>query len=244
LTRPRRRSPLRGLVITVLVLAILLVVADRVALVIADRAVASKIQSTQNLSRRPGVHIEGFPFLTQVIGNRYRAVRLNASQVTVGDSGRKVTMKTVNARATGINTTRDFSRATADTVSGTATVTYSELSRVVGVPLRYDGTGADGAGRVATTKTLSALGLSVTGSVSAEVNVLGGDRLQFSQVRVTLADTGVSLPQSTTDQFLSVFGNQLSLSGLPFGLRIDRIIATPAGVEVAGSGTHVPLNGN
>lgn len=224
------------------VLAVLLVVADRVALVIADRAIASRVQSTQHLSRQPGVHIEGFPFLTQVIGNKYRAVRLNASDVTVGDSNRKVTMKAVNARATGIHTTRDFSQATADTVSGTATVTYAELSQVVGVPLRYDGTGADGAGRVATTKTLSALGLSVTGSVSAEVNVLGGDRLQFSQVRVTLADTGVSLPQSTTDQFLSVFGNQLSLSGLPFGLRIDRIIATEAGVAVTGSGTNVPLN--
>lgn len=226
------------------VLAVLLVVADRVALLVADRAIASKVQSTQNLSRRPGVHIEGFPFLTQVIGNKYRAVRLNASDVTVGDSNRKVTMKTVNARATGIATTRNFSQATAHTVSGTATITYAELSHVVGVPLRYDGTGADGAGRVATTKTLSALGLSVTGSVSAEVNVLGGDRLQFSQVRVTLADTGVSLPQSTTDQFLSVFGNQLSLSGLPFGLRIDRIIATKAGVEVTGSGTNVPLNGD
>jgi hypothetical protein len=113
---------------------------------------------------------------------------------------------------------------------------------VVGVPLHFDGTNANGVGRLATTKTLSALGLSVTGSVSAEVNVVGGDALQFSSVQVKLADTGISLPQTVTDQFTSVFHDQLSLKGLPFGLTIDHIIVTRSGVSVVASGNHVSLN--
>jgi len=227
----------------VIVLAVLLVVIDRVAVYIADRAAADQIKNSQHLSSRPTVRIEGFPFLTQVLGSRYRAVSVKASGVTVGDSDRMVTIRDFDARLTGIDTTRDFSRATADTVRGTATVSYPELSRVIGVPLNYDGANASGAGRLVATETLGVLGASVSGSVSAQVDVVGGDRLQFSSVRVSAADAGISLPQTVTDQFASVFSRQLSLKGLPLGLTIERIVVSRTGVSIVAAGTDVPLNG-
>jgi hypothetical protein len=227
--------------VAVVVLVVLLVAADRLAVFVADRAVASKIQTSQKLESRPSVKIEGFPFLTQVISNNYQAVRLKAHNVTVGDSDRRVAIRDLVARLTGIKANRDFSQATAKTVNGTATVSYAELSRVVGVPLHFDGTNASGVGRLATTKAVSALGLSVSGSVSAQVNVIGGDSLQFSSVQVKFADTGISLPQTVTDQFTSVFHDQLSLKGLPFGLAIERIVITASGVSVVAEASDVAL---
>ena len=63
---------------------LLLVAADRIGRVVAENKVAAKVQSSQHLANRPAVHIEGFPFLTQVIANHYRAVKLDSDHLTVG----------------------------------------------------------------------------------------------------------------------------------------------------------------
>ena len=52
---------MRKLLIVVIVLAGLLVVADRVAVVVADRQIASRVQSAYNLSSKPSVSVHGIP---------------------------------------------------------------------------------------------------------------------------------------------------------------------------------------
>src|SRR5690348_14973565 len=98
----RRRSPRRGLLILLAVVVLLLVAADRIGLLMAERTVASKVQSSQHLANRPAVHIEGFPFLTQVIANRYRAVKLDSDHLTVGAQDKRVALDSLDARLTGV----------------------------------------------------------------------------------------------------------------------------------------------
>lgn len=222
-------------------MVVLLVAADRVALLIAERQVAAKVQSSQQLTSRPSVSIEGFPFLTQVISNRYHAVRLGAKDLTVGTGSDRVQISTLTARLTEVRATDHFSGVTARTVTGTATVSYAELSRVIGVKLGYAGPSADGNGRVQASSSVSVQGTTITGTASAEVGVTGSQLLTFSAVKVSLADTGVSVPQSVTDQLGSVFGKQLALSGLPFGLRVQRLVAGPSGVQVTATARDVSL---
>ncbi len=221
---------------SLIVLVLLLVAADRIGVLVADRVVASKVQSSQNLSSRPAVHIEGFPFLTQVIANHYKAVRLNADHLTVGDQGKQVTLDSLTTRMTGVRATNHFSGVTADQVTGTAEIGYPELSRLLGVPISYQS-----GGRVQTRKSLTVLGQTITGTVSARVTTPGGDTLAFSDVRVGIDNTGVQLPQAIVDQLTAVFSQQLSLTGLPFRLRVRQLDATSGGVSITATASNVAL---
>lgn len=234
--RVRRRHGGRGLLVTLLVLLILLVAADRIGALVAERAVASKVQSSQHLDHRPGVHIEGFPFLTQVIANHYRAIRLDADQLTVGAQDKRVTLDSLDARLTGIRATGNFSGVTAEQVTATAKVGYAELSRLLGAPISYQQ-----GGRLQTRQSVTVLGQTITGTVSAVVTVPGGDQLGFSDVRVGVADAAVGLPESAVDQLTSVFSQQLSLTGLPFGLRIRQLDPSSSGVRLTAVAEDVNL---
>ena len=66
--RQRRRSRWwLYVLIALVVLLVLLVIADRASVAYAENRMAQQIQS-QGLSSKPHVSIEGFPFLTQVLG--------------------------------------------------------------------------------------------------------------------------------------------------------------------------------
>jgi LmeA-like phospholipid-binding len=234
--RSRRRRPVRGLVITLIVLVLLLVTADRVGLLVAERVVSGKVQSSQNLDHRPAVHIEGFPFLTQVIANHYHAVRLDADRLTVGARDKRVTLESLAARLTGVRATNHFSGVTAEQVTATTKIGYSELSRLLGVAIGYQP-----GGRVQTRKSVTVLGQTVTGTVSARVTVPGGNALAFSDVQIGLDDTAVQLPQAAVDEFTAVFSQQLSLAGLPFRLRVRQLDATSSGVVVTAVASNVAL---
>jgi hypothetical protein len=233
--RTRRRRG-RGLLVALIVLVLLLVAADRVALAVAQGKVADKVQSSQHLNTRPSVHIGGFPFLTQVIANHYAAIRLDADQLTVGSQGKRVTLDRLHARLTGVRATNHYSGVTADQVAATAKISYPELGQLLGVPISY----APG-GRVQAKRSVTVLGKTVTGTVSAVVTVPGGDQLGFSDVRVGLADTSISLPQSAISELTAVFAHQLSLAGLPFGLRVRQIAPDSGGVQVSATASDVTL---
>ncbi len=240
MTRRRTGFRWRGLLIFGVVVVVLLVAADRIALAVAERKVASKVQSAQNLASRPAVHITGFPFLTQVIANRYRTVRLSARGVKVGAGTNRIAISTLTAQLHGVRATGNYSGVTAETVQGTAELSYPELSRVVGAQLGFGGSGSDGTGRVQATRSVSALGQTISATVSAQVGITDGQLLTFSAVRVEVAN-GVGVPQAVADQLSSIFKNQLSLAGLPFGLRIQRVVAGPAGVAVSATAHDVNL---
>ena len=224
------------MLIALIVLVLLLVAADRIGVLVAERIVGQKVQSSQDLNRRPAVHIEGFPFLTQVIANHYQAVRLDSSQLIVGDRNKRVTLESLDARLTGVRATNRFSGVTADRVTATAQIGYPELSQLLGVPISYQP-----GGRVQASRSVTVLGQTITGTVSARVTVPGGDTLGFSDVRVGVANTGLQLPQATVNELTAVFAQQLSLTGLPFRLRVERLDATPQGVSVTATATNVSL---
>ena len=234
--RVRRRRRGRGLLIALIVLILLVIAADRIGVLIADRAVASKVQSSQDLASRPAVHIEGFPFLTQVIANHYRAIKLDADHLTVGAQDKRVTLDSLDARLTDVRATNNFSGVTAKQVTATAKVGYPELSRLLGAPISYQQ-----GGRLQARRSVTVLGQTITGTVSAVVTVPGGDELGFSDVRVGVADAAVGLPQSAIDELTSVFSQQLSLTGLPFGLRVRQLDPSGSGVRITAVADDVDL---
>jgi LmeA-like phospholipid-binding len=226
-------------VIALLVLLALLIAADRIALVVAERAAATTIQSSQHLERTPSVSVAGFPFLTQLVAGRFGKVTLAASDVTVGQQGRTVRISTMTANLHGVDVARDLSSVRADTGTATAAVSYADLSATLGVPLTYGGPSQDGAGRVTARTSVTVAGQQVSGSATAEVTIENGG-LRFLSPQLTVDGAGsVPVPQPVADALSSVFGDPIALTRLPFGLTVRAVAADKQGVRIALTGSNL-----
>ena len=218
----------RPWLISLVVLVALLIGADRIAAVVAENRAADKIRTAQDLSSTPNVHIDGFPFLTQVADHRLDKVEVTAKNVTVGQGGRTVHLQQFKAVLQHV-TLHGLSSATANTATATVVIGYRELTGVLGVPISYGGTTPDGHGRIAAKATVTVLGQQVSGTATAEVAV-SGDTLSFEHVSAT-AD-GAQVPEQVTSVLSNVFAAPLSLARFPFHLSLQSVSAGPNGVTV------------
>src|SRR4030088_753910 len=199
---------MRKLLIVVIVPVGVLVAADRVAAVVADRQVASRVATTYHLPSKPSVSVQGFPFLTQVAAGNYHEVDLSIGQVTSNG----VQVNALRARLMGVHAAvRDLlghntSNVTAAQVSGSGTVPLSSVqSRVPqGVQISEDGGGLRLSG------TVSYLGTSVPVTAVASLGV-SPSGITVTPTQVSLG-SGVSAPTSAVSgQFRFV----VPVSGLP-----------------------------
>src|SRR4051794_2547524 len=78
---------LRPLLITLVVLGILFVAADRIAVAVAESQVADRVQQSQGLTGKPDVDIKGFPFLTQVLAGNLQNVHASADGLKADNGG-------------------------------------------------------------------------------------------------------------------------------------------------------------
>ena len=91
--------------------------------------IAQRIQSWPNLTSKPSVTIEGFPFLTQLAARDLRTVDINASNVQEN----KLDITSIKATATGVHLNSGFSSATVDHITGTAFISFASLESAAGV---------------------------------------------------------------------------------------------------------------
>ncbi|WP_037608479.1 LmeA family phospholipid-binding protein [Streptacidiphilus rugosus] len=217
---------LRRLLITLVILFGLFVAADRIAVRIAENQAASKIQSSRGLSQKPDVSIEGFPFLTQLIGSKLDEVKFHAVdfQVPAG----KLQLMNLDADLHGVKISSDYSSAVADSATGTVTIRYSDLSAAL--PNHIKVTYGGSPGKVKVSGKIE--GNTVTGT--ADISVSGGGSVKLGNL-----DTGDPLTSFLAD----VFAPEVPVSGLPSGLKLDSVDAEENGISVQASGTDVHLNG-
>jgi DUF2993 family protein len=72
-------TAMRKLLIGVIILAVLLVAADRIAAAVAENQISDRLTSAYGLAGKPGVTIAGFPFLTQVVHVTPGGLRIGAA---------------------------------------------------------------------------------------------------------------------------------------------------------------------
>jgi len=235
--RSARRG--KGLLIAIAILLAFLPVLDRVGVVLAQSVAAGAVQRHYKLDRKPSVRVHGFPFLTQVISRHYDDVGFAAHDLSVGSGDRMVDVQDVNARFSDIHTTGNFSSARAEKASGTALIGYAALGRILGGTVTYAGPGADGKGRITASRTVTALGQSVTGKVTCGITVASPTSIGFTKPTVDLA--GANVPPAITDALASTFQLPLDLSGIPGELRLESLTLAADGVHLAASGINVQL---
>jgi hypothetical protein len=212
---------------TLVVVALVAVAADRIAHVVAQRAVATQVQSAGELSVRPSVSIEGVPFLTQAIAGRYRSVRIEASNVSAGGgrlSRLEVSMDglhlPVSAAISG-----SVTEVPVDDLRATVLLSYADLQARLR-DRRLTLAPASG-GLLRVTGALSVLGRTVSASALSSVALSGTDVVVTArrfEVGAAPADRALTAALGKRLDFTARIGQ------LPYGLELTGVRLRPDGV--------------
>jgi len=222
---------MRKLLIGIVILAALLVAADRISVAVAENQISDRLASAYGLAGKPGVTITGFPFLTQVVTGDYRQIDVSANQVSADGA----VLHHLNVRLTGVHATvsqvlgNGSSMVTADRAAGSAMVGFGTVDHRLpsGFQLHPDG------------KNLSVSGnLAVGGAripVSATVTLgVSGSGISVTPVHVSVPGVA-TLPSAYSSQLRVV----VPLSTLPLHLRLTSVHVTPDGLRIGAAARDV-----
>ncbi|MGW6564249.1 LmeA family phospholipid-binding protein [Streptomyces sp. NPDC054975] len=226
---------LRILLIVAVVLGGIFVGADRLAVSYAESEAADRVRLGPARAGSTEVDIKGFPFLTQVMDKRLDEVDvvLTGVEATAGD--RKIRISEMTAALRDVTVNDAFTSARAGTVTGTALISYADLTAAADrdVKIAYGGDG-----KVKVTGGVKVLGRTITRSVLSSVTLVGGDTIRVRADEVP--GEGIpgleSLIRKRTD-----FDREIG--GLPAGMKLDKIEAREDGVAIGVTGSNVALAG-
>ena len=220
--RRRRKWPL----ITLIVIVLVLVVGDRVANAYTENQMASQFQSSLELSGKPHVTIQGFPFLTQLAARDLRTVDVTASNETAGPGG-QLEIASLNATLHGLHI-NGLNSATIDQFNASALVTFTALGKVGGIPQGIT-LSADGPNQVKANISIGPL----SETAVAQVTQSGP-----GQINVKIIDAG-GIPTSVLG---SLANFSFSIPKLPAGVSIHSVSVTQQGVLITANGHNTTLS--
>lgn len=226
------------LLIVLLVLFGLFVAADRIALHFAESEAASKIQSARNLPQKPSVSIGGFPFLTQLASSKFDEVKVTSPELTVNDGkgGPNLRLQNFAIDGKGVRVTGNYSGIVADSGTGSALISYQDLSNALPNHVTVAYGGAPGKVKVSGKVDVPILG-SQNVSGTADVSVVDGTDISLNNL------SGISgIAPGIGDIVSSFLQPKLQIAGLPGGLKLNSVQSGPDGVAVSVSGTNVSLS--
>ena len=219
---------MRRLLIVLVVLAALLVAADRVGVVVAQNRLASEIQQQLDLDAKPDVSIRGIPFLTQAIRGTYKDIRMQLPDVDAGD----VQDLSVNARLQGAHVSLsdalggNVDRIPVDQISGTLLIPYDQLARasgISGLTITREGDS------LRLTGSVQVLGRSIKAEAVGRVEVNDG-RIAINAEQAKVA--GIPVPQAVLDQAARLLSFRVQPRNLPLNLRITAVRLADGGLLV------------
>jgi len=219
---------MRRLLIVLVVLAALLVAADRVGVVVAQNRLASEIQQQLDLNAKPDVSIRGIPFLTQAIRGTYKDIRVQLPDVDAGD----VQDLSVNARLQGAHVSLsdalggNVDRIPVDQISGTLLIPYDQLARasgISGLTITREGDS------LRLTGSVQVLGRPVKAEAVGRVEVNDG-RIAINAEQAKVA--GIPVPEAVLDEAARLLSFRVQPQNLPLNLRITAVHLTDTGLLV------------
>jgi len=219
---------MRRLLIVLVVLAALLVAADRVGVVVAQNRLASEIQQQLELDAKPDVSIRGIPFLTQAIRGTYKDIRMQLPDVDAGD----VRDLAVDARLQGAHVSLsdalggNVDRIPVDQISGTLLIPYDQLARasgISGLTITREGDS------LRLTGSVQVLGRPIKAEAVGRVEVNDG-RITINAERAKVA--GIPVPTAVLDEAARLLSFRVQPQNLPLNLRITAVHLTDTGLLV------------
>lgn len=249
--RPRRRwgrRLLASMIVLLVLLGIVLVVADRAAAAFAERAIADQVRrevAQQNVqASEPDVTVGGFPFLTQVLAERYESISIVLRDVRGSVEGNAVSVPQLDVDARNVRASIETLRSgqgevTAETVNGTGLLTYSSVAQLIDQPgLQLSEQG----GKLVVKAPLEVLSQQVTVNGTANLSVAEGKvRIRFD----TLTAEGlpaVPAAQALVNAYAKQISINVALPELPFQLQVQQVQPRPDGLAVTATAKNVPIS--
>ncbi len=233
------------LLLAALVVGVLLVVGDRVALGLAEDRLAADMQASQRLAQRPDVQIAGVPFLTQAVRGEYDDVRVEATDVDLGEGLRAESLRAVVTGAQvplGDVVGGAVTRVPALRVEARALLAFDDLEDRLSTgaaPALELSAAPDGAVRVET--QVRALGRDLALRTDSRVTV-EGQGLAVSAGRVDVEGPGGSVAESLLNAATrGRLDFTLPLAQRPFGLALREVEVTEPGLVAVAGGEDVVL---
>jgi hypothetical protein len=215
------------LLVLLLVLAVIAVVADRLAVRAVEQTVASRLADAGDLTTTPAVHVRGVPFLAQAVRGRYddvvvRVEGVQAGQLRVHGFVAQLRGVEVPLREAVAGSVREVP---VDELTARAVLTYTDMTAAVAD--RGLRVAPAGAGRARVTGSVQVLGRTL------EVTAISTASLEGREVVVTAERFEVG--NAVADTVLSAaLGNRLdfrlSFGELPYGLVLTDLRAGDDGV--------------
>ncbi|HZG02721.1 MAG TPA: DUF2993 domain-containing protein [Streptomyces sp.] len=225
---------LRTLLIFLVILGGLFVGADRLAVNLAEDEAASRIKSARGLSEQPSVEVHGFPFLTQVLGKELESVDATLDGLTVQVGGQEIDVTEVDVNLRDVRLENNFSSAVADRATGSARISYQDLTEVgrKGAVIGYAGPERAARNQVKLEAKVPLLDL----TLYSTVGVRDGDTISVR------ADELPDVPVAE-DVVRGQIDRNLEVTGLPQGLRLEKVDVDDKGVVLHLRGEDVALIG-
>ncbi|WP_030972139.1 DUF2993 domain-containing protein [Streptomyces sp. NRRL S-1824] len=226
---------LRILLIMVVVLSGVFIAVDRAAVYFAESEAEGRVEISGSTIGSTDISIKGFPFLTQVAGSSLDEVDIELTGIETDAGGRRIRISEMNAELHDVTLADGFSSATAARATGTATVSYEDLTHAAddGVVVQYGGNG-----KVKVTGAVEILGRTLKRSVTSTVTLVDGHTIRVHADKVP----GEGIPgleglvRRKTDF-------EREIGALPNGLKLQRIEPTKNGLEISVTGSDIPLGG-
>ncbi len=222
---------LRNTIIVLIALIVVLIGLDRLAVFYVQGRIASEIQK-QGFPAKPDVSIRGFPFLTQVVSRNFHDVQISSSKVKEGP----VEIKSINADLSNVKMNAGFGSGTVGHLTGAGVITFSGLTNALGSLV---------GGQFGSLIGSAGLTLKPAGSheVKASVSavVFNGSatfritRVNNSKIKVHLVSSH-GLPSGVLSSVRNV---PVPIPKLPLGMKIQRVVVTPAGISIRVIGNNV-----
>jgi hypothetical protein len=217
----------KALLVVVVVLLGLLLVADRVAVGVAEDRVAQELAAGGGLQGEPEVDIAGFPFLTQALAGRYDEVRISLTAAELGQpegTRADIALHGVEVPLSAV-LSGSVREVPVERIDGTATLSYALLSAQLGddTTLRREGD------RLRITRTVELLGRRLPLTAVGQVTV-AGDEIVIDVDEA--AGAGVELPGFLVERASDLLDLRYPAPALPFGLQLTGVTAAEDGVAL------------
>jgi len=218
---------MRKLLVALGVLALLFVVADRVAKHVVEGTLADHVEKMQSVNG-VDVNITGFPFLTQVLGNHFDEVDVTLPHLDAGTLAGSIEVQDVRVSLRDVETSDQFTKATAASATGSGFVPYSAFDQFDPIDVEYGGTSPNGTAYL----DISAPSLGA-GTVRVAPSAADGMSLNLDALSVLSA----ALPR----ELRTFVAAAHEFGGLPDGLTVKRMEANADGLRVTLTGSDVTI---
>lgn len=218
---------MRALLTLTVVLAIALIVGDRVAVAMAQKEIGRKIAAECKLQDQPSVDIDGIPFLTQAARGNYRNIDIHVgdwSEHNISVHNLDVKMIDVSAPLTDL-LHNHTSNLVATTTTATALVPYDTVRGFAPPGVESISNSPDG---LRVTGTFSVRGIPVLAMVVVTV-APSEDGIDVTPVSVQSVAGGPTIPLALLRRTLTF---TVPLQRLPLGAQLTAISPSAEGLQV------------